>query len=407
MRYAADLHLHSRHSAAVSKHMTVETIGRHARIKGIDVIGTGDCLQPEWLTSLESNLLPAEEGWFALRPDLESRIASSLPAILRQPLRFVLSTEVSCAPPGSERLRGIHHLLYFPSFESAHRFRRKVDRHGDLSEGRPALALTSRELLEIAADHDCEMAPAHVMNPYFSSLGTIENHSTLEELFGDLTSHLLAAETGLTSTPEMCRRLSTLDGLGLFSCSDAHSPENIGRECTILKTEPGFAPMIAALRRGSRPQVLGTLKFPLPRTRYYLNRCPACAQSFEGSRCPKCQGRLVMGSRDRLEHIANRATPDFPPGSPPFRMLLPLRYLLGELCGTNRSSKTVDRIYDLLTTEVGHERFILTKAEPDALTRACPPQIAQAIVNQRRAGHVFAPPAKGKVETADLQQSLF
>ncbi len=405
MRYAADLHIHSRYSAAVSKDMTIENIGRQARIKGIDIIGTGDCLQRDWLAGLECGLQPAESGWFQLRRNLEARIESSLAPHLRRPLRFVLSTEVNCAPPGSERLRGSHHLLYFSSFESVHGFRRKVERHGDLSEGRPTLALSSRELLEIVADHDCEMAPAHVMNPYFSSLGTIENRATLAELFGDLSPRLLAVETGLTSTPDMCRRLSTLDRHALFSCSDAHSLGKIGRECTILEIEPGFAALMAAIRNGSRDRILMTLKFPLLRTRYFLNWCSACTDSFEGSRCPKCRRYLVTGSRDRLEQIADRLAPEFPPHAPPFRMLLPLRDLLAEVLQIRPGHRKVEYYCERLTTKVGHERFVLTKADLESLETACPPPLAEAIVTQRRTGYDFSAPAKSAGGNA--QPSLF
>ncbi len=113
------------------------------------------------------------------------------------------------------------------------------------------------------------------MNPYFSCLGAIERRRTLAESFGDAVPSLLAVETGLTSTPDMCGRVSSLDGLGLFSCSDAHSPENIGRECVILETAPGYDAMFAAIRTGDGVREL--LKFPLERTRYYRNRCSACA----------------------------------------------------------------------------------------------------------------------------------
>lgn len=406
MRYAADLHLHSHYSAAVSKHMDLETIGQYARIKGLDVVGTGDCLQPQWLAGLEASLEEAEPGWFVLREEIKARIAARLSPNLRRPLRFVVGTEVNCAPPGSERLRGTHHLLFFPSFERARNFRRKIERYGDLAEGRPTLALTSRDLLKLAADHDCEMAPAHLMNPFFSSLGTRENQATLEAVFGSLTPRLFAVETGLTSTPAMCRRISTLDRHALFSNSDAHSPDNLGRECTILETEPGFAPMIAALRSGTRPQIVGTLKFPLSLTRYYLNRCSACAESFEGLQCPKCQSWLTMGSRDRLEQIADRAAPEFPPDAPPFRELLPLRYLIAREGRLSLKSKRVRPIYDRLIQRVGSERFILTRADIETLSADGTLQIARAIAEQRQAGHVFALSSRGEKSPSNVQPAL-
>lgn len=405
MPYAADLHLHSRYASGVSPEMTVETIALFARRKGVDVIGTGDCLHSQWLSELEARLVPAEPGWFALAPEVDARVKRQLPPALQRRLRFVLTTEVCCAPPGTPRLGGIHHLLYFPSFAEAHAFQRRIAPHGDLTEGRPSLSLTSRQLLELVLEHggDCRMAPAHVMNPYFSSLGSQERHRTLEEIFDDLAPHLFAAETGLTATPPMCRRIASLDRHALFSCSDAHSPENIGRECTLLETEAGYAPMLDAIGRGD---ILGTLKFPILRTRYFLNRCGVCAESFEGTTCPRCGGRLAMGSRDWLEKIATRAEPAMPADAPPFRMLLPLKYVIGELCGLGRETKAVAKIADQLLASVGPERFILAEADFDTLSRAATPQLARAIVAQREvaAGALVKNPAPST--TSDSQLSL-
>jgi DNA helicase-2/ATP-dependent DNA helicase PcrA len=403
MRYAADLHLHSRHASGVSPQMTVETIGLWARRKGIDVIATGDCLQPDWLRELEAKLAPAEPGWFQLKPEVEATVLAELPAVLRRPLRWVLSTEISCATSKTGKLNGIHHLVYFPSFEKVREFRRQAARQGDLSEGRPQLALTSRQLLELALEtgEDCHFVPAHVMNPYYSCMGTVEGGVRPEDWFGELTPRLTALETGLTSTPPMCRRLSALDRHALYSCSDAHSPDNIGRECTLLETEPGYGPMFAALG-GKAAGVEGTLKFPITRTRYYLNRCGACAKSFEGTKCPECGRKLVEGSRDRLERIADRPAPVFPAEPPPFRMLLPLKYLLGELSGVARTSKTVARLYEPLLEHVGHERFILSEAPREALLKAATSRIADAILAQREPGHSFEPLSPEKDAASQL-----
>ena len=385
MQYAADLHLHSRYSAAVSKDMTVENIALWARRKGIDVMGTGDCLQAEWLAELEAALIPAEPGWFSLRDEIDRPIVAALPGHLQKALRFVLSTEVSCAPPPGGALRGIHHLIYFPSFAKAGSFRRKLEVYGDLCEGRPEVRLTSCQLLELVCEHgeDCHMAPAHVMNPYFSSLGTREGHTNLQELFGDLQPHLLAVETGLTSIPPMCRRMSSLDGHALFSCSDAHSLDNLGRECTLLETEPGYDEMFAALREGGRERLRGLIKFPLGLTRYFLNYCSRCKEPFEGTLCPMCKGALVMGSRDRLEKIADQEEDSslrvF------FRTLLPLKILLGRINGQSPKSQRVTVAYDDLIRRVGNERHILTRAGreefPDASAR-----VVEAIFDQREVG---------------------
>lgn len=383
MRFAADLHLHSRYAKAVSKDMTLETLGRYARRKGIDVMGTGDCLQPAWLDELEQRLAPAEQGWFAIRPEEERTITKDLPPRLHQPLRFVLSTEVHCAPPGTGELHGIHHLLYFPTFASARAFQKKLERYGDLTEGRPVVRLASRELLELAADHGVPFAPAHVMNPYFSTLGSREKHPALEEVFGDLTPQIFAAELGLTSIPPMCRRIGSLDNHALFANSDAHSPENIGRECTLLEIEPGFDNLFSALRQGTRDQIVACLKYSIHRTRYFLNWCARCERPYDGPTCPQGHGRLPTGSRDWLEQIATREAPAALEHTPRFRMYVPLRELLSEFYRLGPKTKKVSQVHEDLLEKLGHERFILTQASEEELGRACEKQLADAIVSQR------------------------
>ena len=52
----ADLHIHSRFSRATSKDLNLENLEKWARIKGIDLLGTGDFTHPKWLSELKENL---------------------------------------------------------------------------------------------------------------------------------------------------------------------------------------------------------------------------------------------------------------------------------------------------------------------------------------------------------------
>jgi len=365
--------------------MTVRNIAAWAQRKGLDLLGTGDCLQEDWLGEIEASMTEAEPGLLALRPEVEEAMGQTLPSRLRRSLRFVLSTEVCCAPPGTPELGGLHHLLYFPSRDSARRFRERAAPLGDLREGRPRLALDSRQLLDVVLEHGdgCQLAPAHVFNPWYSSLGSVSGRKTLTEVFGAGTPGVIAVEMGLTSTPAMCRRVGDLDRHALFCCSDAHSPENLGRECTLLEIEPSYDALFTALHDGSRRHVRGWLKFPIERTRYYRNRCGVCQRSFDGERCPRCGRPLAMGSRDRLEAIADRREPAVPPDAPPCLQLLPLAYVLAELMGVDRGSKGVQRHYERLLEALGHERHILTQATQEEIAAAGTPELARAILAQR------------------------
>jgi len=385
MLIAADLHLHSRYAGGVSPAMTLPNIAVWAQRKGLDLLGTGDCLQEEWLREIETTLIPAESGLWTLQPAAAAATEKSLAPHLRRQLRFVLSTEVCCAPPSTPELGGLHHLIYFSSIESVRRFRERMAPFGDLREGRPTLTLDSRQLFAAVLEHgeDCRLAPAHVFNPWYSSLGSVSGERTLADVFGPQVPQLMAAEMGLTSTPPMCRRVSALDRHALFCCSDAHSLENLGRECTLLEIEPSYAALFEAVGDGSQRWGRGLIKFPIERTRYYLNRCGVCQKSFEGQRCPRCGRPLATGSRDRLEKVADRREPRPSEDAPPWMQVLPLAYVIAELMGVARDSKSVRQHYERLLAALGNERHILTEATHEEIAAASTPQLARAIVSQR------------------------
>ena len=67
----ADLHIHSKYSRATSKQLSPEYLEFWAKIKGIDVIGTGDIIHPEWASELEQMLTPADNGLYILKDEYQ------------------------------------------------------------------------------------------------------------------------------------------------------------------------------------------------------------------------------------------------------------------------------------------------------------------------------------------------
>ena len=408
MLLVADLHLHSRYASGVSSAMTVENLAVWALRKGLDLLGTGDCLQADWLREIEEATYEVAPGIFALRPKQEARVFAQVPAGLRRPVQFVLSTEVDSLPPPRTKFEGLHHLLYFPSFDHAWDFRDRLAPHGDLSEGRPTVNLSARTLLDYVRAHgpDCHFAPAHILNPWFSDLGTVGGSPSLADLYGERLPELLAVETGLTALPPMCRRLESQDGHALFSCSDAHSLDNLGREYTVLDAELDYVSIFAALKSGAQPHVRETVKYPLYRTRYYLNWCSACKRSHDARRCPQCRRELVTGSRDRLERIASRSQPQYREKDPPHRELLPLADVIADLLGAKSESPAVKRLVQTLLEAVGHERYILLQASEQEIAAATTPQLAKVVAAQRHAQaadfRVKEKPAPDRSEQATL-----
>lgn len=386
MRFAADLHLHSRFSAAVSPAMTLENIALWAQRKGVDLLGTADCLQPHWLDEIEAQTIEAEPGLRRLEPELERRVHAQLPEGLRRSLRLVLSTEVNCVPPGTDEMQGLHQLLYFPSPAVAREFAARVAKLGNLQEGRPTLAIPAAALLRGTRNFDrVFQAPAHVMNPWFSALGVVGGDLSLERVYGAELPHLLAVETGLTSDPSMCRRVPSVDRFGLFSCSDAHSLDNLGRECTLLDIEPGYDALMAALRAGTSERVLGTLKYPLELTRYYRNWCSRCKTPFTVKVCPQCGRTLTEGSYDHLDKLDGvRPEPRWPDNVPPSEALAPLATVLATVEEKKPESAGIKKAVEAIITQLGrHERYLLTEANADELLRVARPEAVAAILAQR------------------------
>jgi PHP family Zn ribbon phosphoesterase len=230
------------------------------------------------------------------------------------------------------------------------------------------------------------VAAPHVMNPWFSVLGVVGGEISVETVYGNELPGLFGVETGLTSTPQMCRRVPSLDRFGLYSCSDAHSLDNIGRECTLLDLEPSYDALTAALRAGTSDKIKGTLKFPLELTRYFLNWCSNCKEPFDQwPNCPQCRRKLTKGSRDRmaqLEHV--RSDPLIPENAPPFEELKPLSYVIAKVEEKKPDAVGVRRAAGAIIDQLGHERHVLTAVGPADLLSVTTPEITQGILQQRK-----------------------
>ena len=165
-----------------------------------------------------------------------------------RPVRFILGGEISNIYKTGDRTRKVHNVVFAPGFDAVARLQARLERIGNIrSDGRPILGLDSRDLLEslLEADPACKLIPAHIWTPWFSLLGSKSGFDSVEECYGDLTPHIFAVETGLSSDPPMNWRLSQLDGYALVSNSDAHSPEKLGREATLFECELAYGRFLA------------------------------------------------------------------------------------------------------------------------------------------------------------------
>lgn len=397
MNYIADLHIHSPFSRATSPDCSPAGLAAWARIKGIQIVATGDLTHPGWLSRLQQELEPAEPGLYRLKD--EASIPAMLPGLPPNdaPVRFLLSAEISSIYKRHGQTRKVHNLLYLPDFAAAQRLNARLAGIGNIeSDGRPILGLDSRNLLEILleASSDAFMVPAHIWTPWFSLFGSKSGFDSIEECFGDLSDQIFALETGLSSDPDMNRLISGLDRCALISNSDCHSPSKLGREANLFSTGFDFFSLRDALKENHRDRFVGTIEFFPEEGKYHFDGhrdCKVCLDPHQsrklGNRCPVCGKPLTIGVHHRVLELADREAPLYRDDAPCFHSLIPLPELLGELLQVGPASRAVHDQYAKVISRFGSEFNLLLHSPLDEL-RDYEPLLAEA-VGRMRGGRVL------------------
>ncbi len=397
MKYIADLHIHSSFSRATSKKCDLPNLFAWARIKGINLVGTGDFTHPGWLAHLKENLVPAEPGFFKLRYE---QVPADLQSILPEaiPVRFLLTAEISSIYKRHGKVRKVHNILILPDFESVERICGKLAGIGNLeSDGRPILGLDSRNLLEILLEYAPEgfLVPAHIWTPWFSLFGSKSGFDSIEECFADLAGHVFALETGLSSDPRMNRMISGLDRFSLISNSDCHSPQKLGREANLFDTEFDFFSMRDSLKQTGQGGFLGTIEFFPEEGKYHLDghrKCDVCMAPEEtrkiNSLCPACSKPLTVGVMHRVMELADRKESAYSAKFPPFNSLIPLPEILSEIMGVGPGTKSVSAQYERIINTFGSEFNLLMNTPVEEIKQSYTPVLAEA-VKRIRAGRVM------------------
>jgi uncharacterized protein (TIGR00375 family) len=391
MEFIADLHIHSPFSRATSRECSLAGLFGWARLKGIQVVATGDITHPLWRRAVREELVPAEPGLFRLRNEaVPPLLAGAVPG--DAPVRFLLSAEISCIYRRHDAVRRVHNLVYLPDLESAERLTRRLEQVGNLTaDGRPILGLDSRDLLEMVLElaPGGFLVPAHIWTPWFSLFGSRSGFDSIEECFGDLSGHVFALETGLSSDPSMNRLVSALDRFALISNSDCHSPANLGREANRFATGFDFHSLREALAANRGDRFLGTIEFFPEEGKYHLDGHRACSVRLEpeetrrhGGICPVCGQPVTVGVLHRLLELSDRQEPPVVEGRPGFISLVPLAEIIAELLGVGAGSKAVRAQYARLVSRFGSELALLLAAEEQELA-AESPFLAEAVSRVR------------------------
>lgn len=400
MRFIADLHIHSKHSRATSKDMCPEGLFRWAQIKGIGVIGTGDFTHPLWMEELKENLEPASSGLYRLKRRYEP---PDVPSSCKADVFFMLTAEISSIYSKNGRVRKVHSILLAPGFKEAEAINKRLSGIGNLSaDGRPILGLDAKRLLEIVLDASPEamVIPAHAWTPHFSVLGSNSGFDSLHECFEELTPHIHAIETGLSSDPPMNRRLLSLNSITLVSNSDAHSPPKIGREANIFDTDISYHGITNAIKTGQG--FGGTIEFFPEEGKYHYDGHRLCGVSMPPQEtikhkyiCPACGKRLTVGVMHRVEKLADAPAPIAAGAVPPFYSIIPFAEVLAEVFDAGVNTKKVQKEYFRLIEALGNEFKILLDVPLSGIRDAASPEIRDRLkeaVEKMRSGDVHISP---------------
>lgn len=390
MRVVADLQLHSKYAMATSKNTDLEHLAEGARLKGLNLLGTGDFTHPRWFEELKAKLEPQPgTGLFSYHG-----------------MTWMLTGEVSTVYQQDGRTRKVHHLLNSPDLETVAQVNQALAKYGDLaSDGRPVLTgLDSAELVEILTGISASVVviPAHAWTPWFSVFGSKSGFDTLEECYQDQTGKIFAVETGLSSDPQMNWRLSQLDRVALVSNSDAHSPNpwRLGREANVFELRRlTYGEVFDAVKKKDGSRFLFTIEVDPSYGKYHFSghrRCGFSASPAEATRlgnmCPKCGRKLTVGVLQRVEELADRPDGYRPANAIPFKTLLPLYEVISFATGVNRLyAKAVVEEQDRLVRTFGSELAVMLDASEEELSKATRVSVVRAIMALREGRVKFEP----------------
>ena len=367
MHISVDLHSHSGHAGGVGE-IRLDAVASAMRRKGIDVFGTGDCLQPAWRRELAIILVEEECGLFRLRDGDDSA-------------RFILQTEIiiTASVPGRRGRNAPHVVVLFPSFSAADAAAKLLEKwNSKLGIGRPFLkCASSKEVAErigaiLEIDDAIEIIPAHVMTPQ-GIYGCEPHLDSMREFFSDAADSLHAVETGLSADPTLLAMIPELDSFALISNSDCHSDAShrLGREFTTLDaSERSYRAIISAIR--SR-RIVRTAEFNPAEGRYFLtghrgdkagHSGVACVFSPEFTPqdkvCPICGKRLTIGVLERALELSRAQGGGREIGSVKSRQEFIHTVPLSEICAYNfgvgnPESKKVLALYEKIVDAFGTE----------------------------------------------------
>ncbi|MAF50738.1 MAG: DNA helicase UvrD [Nanoarchaeota archaeon] len=377
----ADLQIHSSHSRATSKNITFQNLEHYAKIKGLNLLGTGDFQHPLQFEVINKTLEEDDKGvlWSKTK------------------FPFLWQTEISLIYTDKDKGKGqrVHHLIFSPGKDVAGQIIDALSKKGRLDyDGRPIFGFDSVELVDMmrSISENIEIIPAHVWTPHFSIMGEYNQLLKIEDCFKDNSKYIHALETGMSSDPSDNWRISALDKFQLVSFSDAHSmwPWRLGREATIFDfNELSYKNFLEAVRTGNG--LKSTIETPTFYGKYHFSGHRNCdvvlppKESLKNNQiCPKCGRKLIVGVADRIEKIADRPEGFKRENTKPFVSLIPLHELISAVYGLKMlGGKKIWEIYNSLIEKFGNEFNVLLNISEEKLKEVAHEKMIRVIMLNR------------------------
>ena len=386
-----DFHIHSMYSTGTSNNMEIPIIAEQSKLKGLNTIGSGDCLNKNWLNHFVSSIDKIDEGTFEHKSGI----------------RFILTTEV-------EDQRRVHHIIIFPSISAIEEFRYLVkDKSPNLdTDGRCNINLAGHELLDLVNTIDGLIGPAHAFTPWTS---LYKEYDSIEHCYK--TKNIPFLELGLSADTQMADGISELKDIIFMTNSDAHSPwpHRVGREFNRLKVKDNtYDEIINAIRRRGGNKFVLNVGIDPDLGKYHMTACTRCYKKYsielaiqQKNRCT-CGGIIKKGVVDRINDLCDQEV-THPPHRPRYIKTIPLAEILVQTLGlASVNSKKVQDLWKLLIQSFKNEINVLLVTPREEIEKIAGEKVAQAILDFRN-GDIYIEPGGGgmygKIHLTDKNKS--
>jgi len=368
--FIADLHIHSKYSRATSINLSFENLVKYAKIKGLDLLGTGDFTHPIWFKEIKEKLVEKNGLYYY----------NGFPFIISGEISLIYTQESLLDPsPNSpttlpKRGRRIHLVILVPNLEIAEKINSYFDTKGRRDyDGRPIFKIPGdvfvKDMMKIS--EDIEIIPAHCMTPWFGIFGSMSGFDSLKECFKDNVDFIHAVESGISADPGMLWRIGEIENKVIVSFSDAHSfwPFRLGREATIFKKTDSYSEIIRQIREND---FLATIETEPAYGKYHFDGHRNCKFSCGPEKtkelngiCPICKRTLTIGVENRVGQLANYPEGYRAKNAKLYYKILPLHEIIALAFDSAVESKKTWEIYNSLINNFGNEFNILLYASKE------------------------------------------